>query len=264
MNSRTTIVIIILCGLVLSIICGCNKVPEDVIQPQKMAEIMADMQTAEAVVESNRRYYPGNDQNRALKEAVYLKHGVTGEQVDSSMVWYGHHITEYMKVCDANIEILETRLIENGSHASGSAALSVDGDSVDVWPFPRFLRLGPHDATRTISFNFERDDSWEKGDSYTLRFKSFHHSAPSDWSIVADYEDGSVELLTSNLTGEGWHELTFRTDSADMAIRIYGYLSVDPRNLHDVMLDSVALVRRRLNPEFYSMRYHQRRYNFKK
>lgn len=264
MTPRLSAVLFLVSLLTLNIMCGCNKVPEHVIQPQKMAELMADMQMAEAVVESNRRSYPGSDESRALKEAVYRRHGVTGEQVDSSLAWYGHHITEYVKVCDANIEILETRLIENGSRAAGSTALTVDGDSVDVWPFPRFIRLGPHDATRTVSFNFERDDSWEKGDSYTLRFKSFHNSAPSDWSIVADYEDGSVEILTNNITGEGWHELTFRTDSANVTTRIYGYVSVDARNLHDVMLDSVGLVRRRLNPELYSMRYQQRRYNFNK
>lgn len=36
-----------------------------------------------------------------------MRHGVTREQFDTTLVWYGHHIETYMKIYDRVVERLK-------------------------------------------------------------------------------------------------------------------------------------------------------------
>ncbi len=104
--------------LIISIIAtviGCKKVPSDVIAPDDMAALMADIHTAEAVVEMNHASYNNDSLKLTMRQSVYMRHGVNSAQVDSSIAWYGRNIKYYMEVYDKTIEILEHRLIETGN-----------------------------------------------------------------------------------------------------------------------------------------------------
>lgn len=245
-----------------SALCGafgaCHKVPDEVIQPDDMAELLADLNTGEAVVDANRRYYPSESDRAAFKEAIYARHGVTGEQVDSSLAWYGRNIKLYIDVCDKSIGILEERMIVSGNRIAEANALAVSGDSVDVWPFPRFIHISPQSPTRTIAFNFTADDNWDPGDSYTWRGKFSNISATTDWGIVAEYPDGMSETLQSTFSSDGWQEITFYTDTIHPAARIYGYLTFSDKAPH-VFADSISIVRKRFNPALFSQHYRQRK-----
>ena len=39
---------------------GCTKVPDDVLEKEKMAALLADIHTGEAVVDANSSMFPGN------------------------------------------------------------------------------------------------------------------------------------------------------------------------------------------------------------
>ena len=118
-------------GLLL-LTCACSKVPGGVIPPERMAELLADFHTGEAVVDMNRTEFYTDSLRQLYKQSVYARHGVTPEEVDSSFSWYGRHMAEYMDVYDRTIEILDRRLIETGNRIAAEAALSIAGDSVDV------------------------------------------------------------------------------------------------------------------------------------
>ena len=235
---------------------ACSKVPSDVIQPEEMALLMADVHTAEAVVDMNRMSYPSDSARQAMKQSVYARHGVSSEQVDSSFAWYGRNITYYMDVYDRTIEILEHRLIETGNRVAVEAALSIAGDSVDVWPYPRYFALSDRMPSKTLTFNFSRDPNWERGDSYTWRAKMFNNQEKSDWGIVVEYADGSVEFSSQEISGgDGWKEFVFHTDSLRDATRVYGYLNAANRKGSSIHIDSIGIVRKRVDPERYNRRY---------
>lgn len=238
---------------------GCSKVPSGVIQPEKMAQLMADVHTAEAVVDMNRSYYPTDSARQAMKQSVYTRHGVSSEQVDSSFAWYGRNITYYMDVYDRTIEILEHRLIESGNRVAAEAALSIAGDSVDVWPYPRYIAVNDRLPSKTLTFNFARDPNWERGDSYTWRAKMFNNQEQSAWGIVVEYADGSMEFLSQDISdGDGWKELVFYSDSLRDATRVYGYMNAANRPGASLHLDSIEMVRKRVDPERYNRRYNVR------
>lgn len=237
---------------------GCHRVPSEVIQPEEMAQLMADVHTGEAVVEMNRRDYETDSAKQAFKQSVYIAHGVTAAEVDSSMVWYGRNITRYMDVYDRTIEILEHRLNEMGNRVAAEAAMSASGDSVDVWPYARYLAVSPLSPTNIITFGFGADENWQAGDVYTWRAKFFNNGAESEWKLAAAYDDGAVETVYTTNTGDGWREITLRADSSRTLVHVAGYLLADLPPNGTLRLDSIALVRKRLNPARYTERYRQR------
>ena len=97
---------------------ACSKTPKGIIPPEEMAQLMADIHTAEAVIELNRGEYRSDSLKQAFKQSVYARHGVDAATVDSSYMWYGRNINSYLEVYDRTIEILEHRLIESGNRVA--------------------------------------------------------------------------------------------------------------------------------------------------
>lgn len=234
---------------------GCSKVPSGIIKPDDMAALLADVHTAEAVVDMNYSDYDTDSLKLVLRQSVYIRHGVNTAQVDSSIAWYGRHMGMYMDVYDRTIEILEHRLIETGNRIAADNALSIAGDSVDVWPNPRFLSINDRLPSRIISFSFGSDPNWEKGDAYTWRAKIFNIDQSAEWLLGVEYDDGSVEWLNDSPDEPGWKDITLQTDSSLTAVRLFGYMSVVNRRGTDLRLDSISLVRKRLVPETYHRHY---------
>ncbi len=240
---------------------ACNSVPSGIIEPEEMAQLLADVHTAESVIEVNRGTYNTDSLKQEFKQSVYLRHGVNSEQVDSSLAWYGRNLNRYMDVYDRTIEILEHRLIETGNRVAAEAALSIAGDSVDVWTAPQFLSVNDRTPSHNLLFSFVRDENWERGDVYTWRAKVFNAPTDRRWTMVAEYSDGTVEISSQELKSDGWNELMLQTDSLLDATRVYGIMDTPNRRGTSMMLDSIGLVRKRVNPSTYSRRYSQRRFH---
>jgi len=216
-----------------------------------MAELLADMHTGEAIVETSSRTFATDSSKQAFLQAIYEKHGVTREEVDSSLRWYGYNIERYMEVYDRTVEILEKRLEKAqdiaGASAEGSTEIDVNlqGDSVDVWPGMRWRRFARNMPGNQITFSLSNDRNWEKGDVYTLRSKIIDNHGPLDYTIAADYSDGTHEYISASLPGDGWHDIQFVLDSSRTAQRVYGIVSYHPQKNENVFIDSISLMRTR-------------------
>ena len=244
------------------LVCACSKVPGGVIPPDRMAELLADFHIGEAVVDMNRGEFYNDSLRQLYKQSVYARHGVTPEEVDSSFAWYGRHMSEYMEVYDKTIEILDHRLIETGNRIAAEAALSIAGDSVDVWPNARFITFNELMPSRMATFSFSNDENWERGDSYTWRAKFFNNTENLCFTIVAEYTDGTVEIATKNFSADGWNEIVFNTDSTLTANRIFGFIDGISRPGTSLRTDSMEMIRKRVNHDVAPNRYNTR--TFKK
>lgn len=242
-----------LCAVALLVV-SCSKVPGYVIEPDDMASLLADIHIGESVVDLNKADYRTDSMKQIMLQSVLARHGVSKEQLDTSFDWYGHNITYYMEVYDKTIELLERRLAETGNRIAAEN-ISIAGDSVDIWGRATFMSVSSLSPSQFITFSISNDENWEKGDSYTWRAKFTNNSGNSLWGIVADYEDGSKDVLAAELTGEGWQELRFITDSTKTASHIYGYINAAVRGATTMWADSIMLVRNRLAPETYNQHY---------
>lgn len=242
----------LLCILLLA--AACDRRPDGVLDKEDMARLLADIHKAEIVAETNTRTY--NDSlKRVLRQSVYARHGVTTEEVDSSLSWYGYNMEKYLEVYDRVIEILEKER-DDARRKAGSASestdidISFDGDSVDVWTGERLLRLAPNMPVELLPFTLTSDRNWQQGDAYTLKTKLINPSAPVDVTIVVRYREGTDEYVNTQFNGEGWHELRLATDKNRDPREVYGYISSRPAGQHTSYLDSITLVRVRENSPF--------------
>ncbi|MEE1207260.1 MAG: DUF4296 domain-containing protein [Muribaculaceae bacterium] len=243
-----------------TVLWSCQRVPDHVIKPDDMAPLLADLSVAESVVEMNYSNYSSDSARKALKQAVLERYGVDQAKLDTSFVWYGGHLDMFMDICDDADKLLQERVDKSEAVAAAIAATSVSGDSVDVWGQRRQFGIDSKSAGSVLTFNIKSDGNTRPGDSYTWRAKIFNMGdGRGRWGMVAEYTDGTLETLDMDLGGEDWHQLSFYTDSTRTMSRMYGYMRL-PARATVQYLDSVELVRKRVNRQEYMQRYRQRAY----
>lgn len=243
------------------ILASCNKVPSYVIQPDEMAELMADVRMADAVITVNPSAYGQDAKKMALKEEIFKKHGITSAQFDTSLVWYGHNIEKFQDINEMTIEILEDRLKEANARAAGEVAMTVAGDSVDLWNGYSYYEFTKNLPTQYLAFSYEADPNWEPGDIYTLRSRIVLPGSSAQWNLTTEYEDGAVDIITMVLSQSepNRQELSLHTDTARVAKRISGWMKIVPFNNKPAIIDSISLTRRRIDQGFPGQRPYQQK-----
>lgn len=263
-------IFVLACAIWLCVATACSGVPDDVLSQQQMAELLADIHTGEAVVETNSSSFRSDSAKYRLKLAIYKRHGVTSEQVDSSLSWYGYHMDKYVEVYDKVAEILQDRLLlaEEKAGDSGASveqtAFAMEGDSVDVWMGVRSRRFATEMPSDIVSFSFSSDPNWERGDIYTFRGKMLQNDTRGVLSLAMEYSDGYLEYLTKPLIGDGWHEVRIAADSSRVLRDIYGSLVYTPTPGHVTYIDSVSFTRTRWKPDKAWVRQEMKHLNKKR
>ena len=233
----------------LCLLAACSSQPDYVLSKSRMADLLVDVHRGESIIELNPRDYATDSAKQAIKQSVLAAHGVTQEQLDSSLMWYGHHIEDYMEVYDIVTGRLESEMREMEiADNTGSNQIEMDGDSIDVWSTSRLHRFFPRQPSDAISFTLRRDNHWEKGDIYVWDMRlTGNASSPVRWSMSAEYPDNTVTVASGTLNGIGRHTMTLPTDSAQLPRVIHGYIEYAPiPGATSLYTDSISLTRIRL------------------
>ncbi|MBO4945050.1 MAG: DUF4296 domain-containing protein [Muribaculaceae bacterium] len=266
---KTNSAIAAVIALVVMFVAGaCNPAPEGVLSPEDMAQLLADIHTGESVGEMERREFSSDSMRRVLRQSVLAAHGLSSEEFDSSLMWYGKHIDIYSKVYDRVTEILEdriTRLENEGVYNSNDdsraslGSIEYDGDSVDVWTGQRSVMMTAAGPSTIIPFQLVNDQNWARGDRYCLQLSTHGLQGTMQLSMAVEYYDGSVDYASKTVTGNNLKELKIPVDSAKNAHYVYGTISVNPKGDSRVFVDSITLYRTRLAPynrnEFFMVKH---------
>jgi len=221
-----------------------------VLDPEDMAQLMADVEIGESVIDAEAGRYRSDSLKMVLRQSVYARHEVTSEEVDSSLAWYGAHLEHYTKVYERVVEILEKRVAESrsaGTNQKAQVSVSEDADSADLWPFGRALRFSAESPTDFVRFVMVRDRNWEHGDIYSLRFKTYGRGSVSV-AMAAEYVQPGTDYVFGNSSSDGWHSYTLALDSTNNVSRVFGTIGVRPSDGATVFVDSLSLVRMRMKP----------------
>lgn len=248
-------------ALTLACLSACNTVPEGVIDTDKMAELMADIHQANAVVELNPNTYTSDSVKMSLKKAVFERYGITEEQFDSSLMWYGHNLDIYKDVYDNVIKILEKR--EHDVIAEARLAgekMTIMGDSIDIWTLSRRIILDKKQFGKyaQLQFSTPADENARKGDRYEWHLYPYNGKMSIDALLGVDYNDGSSEYQVSNLRMDEHSSIMLQADSNKIVSRVYGYMLYEFENESAVFVDSLMLYRSRLNSSIYNRHNRQR------
>lgn len=246
---RLSPLFLLLALLVGSAVISCSRRPSMVLGQEDMAQLMADLHEAEGVVDQNYSAYRTDSSKRQLRQAVYVKHGVTQAQVDSSLAWYGYNIERYSKVYDRVLEILNKRLKSVKSHGSDDSKpemnFAVEGDSAVVWSTYAPLLFSPRMERQLVSTMLQRDQYWRHGDRYVLRYKTVGTLTPVLSRLTVTYANDSTATRLSQGSRETWHTLTLDTDTAAIPQSVVMELRyAAPEGLGGIAaIDSVTITR---------------------
>lgn len=238
---------------------GCSDKKNDVVLGnEEMASLLADIHMAEAVVDLNHNEFNSDSSKVILRESIYRAHGITSEQFDSSLSWYGYHIEDYMAVYQRVQEILNQR--QDDLLAASSERIIAEGDSVDIWPMSHRMEFSRHTPSEIVTFSIPADSNWRHNDVFTLRYNIASATTAPVGRIVVEYGNGTSAFSIAGGKNKGIAEVAVRIDSADNPLRISGYIMARPKDGETVLLDSISLIRMRaeLSKRYFS----QRRFNF--
>ena len=268
---------------------SCDKTPRGVMSKNKMADLIADLYMADAYIDHNGGDFESDSSRMVLKQSIFKKHGITQQDYDSSLVWYAHNMEDYIKAYDKAVGIIQKRYDKVNHNGAGNGVPSdlentpegislpthqarpsksmprlhkpkkdIKGDSADLWQGQRFYMLTQGAKRGFITFDLQPDANRKPGDRYQLAYKLTRGNNEFKVSLNVDYTDGATAQMTRGTNADGWVTIDLQSDSARQVRRIYGYVSYDMKRGHTAYVDSLSLMRTRMNKKNYGFIHGQR------
>lgn len=239
-----------LCVLFTFTVAGCSvKRPDTIFQDAQMENILYDYHIAKAMADEvsyNEAY------KKALyMESVFLKHGVTEAEFDSSMVWFSRHPDVLTKI----YENVSARLKKDRDAINHLIALrdnkpeeSLPGDSIDVWQGRKVYQLTGMPLDNRLDFSLSVDTNFKERD--TLRWSVLFRFLESDslfapqMALQIAYEKDTLVCGPEKIINAGFHTLSLSADTLGEMKEVRGFIYTPVRSVAQYMLlDSITLMR---------------------
>ncbi|WP_156810934.1 DUF4296 domain-containing protein [Phocaeicola abscessus] len=219
-------------GVLLSV-GGCGKpIPDDVIPPVKMENVLYDYQRMNNM--GDRIPYAENYKKDLLRQSVFEKHKITEARFDSSLVWYTRHATDLAEIY-AKLEKRFKRERDDIQRRlnvhSSETEVSLPGDSVDLWRGYRLYLLTDDPINNRIDFTLAGDSNFHARDEFCWEMD---FSFIPEWSTKAImgmnvvYSNDSVIGKTMDIYDSGKHLLCLSCDSAYTVKSVNGFVYLYP------------------------------------
>ncbi|MDE5849278.1 MAG: DUF4296 domain-containing protein [Muribaculaceae bacterium] len=241
-------------AILILLAAGCSKRPKGILSEDKMVAVMTDLQIAEAYERSGdaNGYLQGRDREM-LGRGILMQHGVTPEEMDSTLAWYGRNMDEYPKLYKKIDAELNKRQLK---YARAAGESENEGSSADLWPYSRHYVLSDRSLTNGLVANIPTTDL-APGDRLTWKM-SVDGASGRTLTLGVDYADGTSEVYKQANRGyERMVEVSLQTDSILEATRIFAIADFE-MNGGRVMIDSVQLTHLPFSREEYGKHSFQR------
>lgn len=211
-------------GLGVVLMAGCKPgTPKQYIQPDEIEDILVDYHLARGLAV----YDPDPDYKQALYvKAVLQKHGITQEELDSSLVYYYKRADRFIDIYKRVADRLEEKALLLGAtegEIGTYAALNAEGDTANIWAHRTMAALMPTPPFNRWEFEIEADSTYRRGDSFLLQFMS-------DFTYQQGSKNGVVYVVTDYPDTTIAHSIHFSTSGVSQ-LRINGYDKSDIRSM---------------------------------
>lgn len=260
---RKSFFIILLSLTFMALVTSCDKAPRYVIGESDMMELLVDIHQTEALIDMYPDKYASDSMKMLLKQSVFMKHHVTAEKFDTSMVWYSRNMSVYSDVYDRVIKRLEDsrkdldvksgKLIATAKKQRAAGRSYKDfGDTADLWTLGRQLVLTSNLGKRMLPYSIMGNSEMQLGDKYLLRLRSLNNGSNVKAFIGVEYIDGSLTFTERPAMKDGWNEFALQTDSLKKVRKVFGYIKFDVRSKRTICyVDSIMLLRVHLDRNSY-------------
>ncbi|MDR3261713.1 MAG: DUF4296 domain-containing protein [Tannerella sp.] len=232
---------------IVTFLFACSRTPKGIIPEKKMQRVLMDMQLAEIMIGMDPSSYGTIANKKTLYQSVFDKHQLTEAEYDSSLIWYGKHLTQYMRVYNLALADVK-RQIEAIGDIKPDIAPSSNEDSLNIWIFRKYYEFVPRSLSNTVIFDLQPEEAYAYGSVFILGLQV--------WGIPPDRKD-SVEMHINAYQGDttlivkgairhdGYHELLLKTIPTKKVMRVYGYLRLHSKDesFHKIYLDDFTLMK---------------------
>lgn len=233
----------------ITMVISCSDRPSNVLDEKSMVSLLADMEIAEAY--SNIQATSSKERNE-LGRRVMKAHGVSEEQLDTTLAWYGRNLDEY----SALFEKVDKEILNKKGKYSDTP-IGIVQLSDNLWPYNTHQIISPLSGYDSFIFSLE-DPDIGKGDIVNLSF-----SIPVQTGIKGvlgvDYEGGGGDIFTSTINNKRKIELSLQTDSSRKVSRLFGVMSPRDPNMLPLYIDSVSIT----TEMFDTLTYRSKRHSLK-
>ena len=254
---------IILTLIIVAALSSCDKAPRHVIGEHDMVGLLVDIHEAESLIDMYPQTYGSDSMRKVLKQSVFMKHGVTAEKFDTSLVWYSRNMAVYAEVYEKVVNNLEQKRndleVKSGNVVAsrerrGGVKYKDFGDTADIWKAKRELVLTSSMGKAMLPFVYLANSESAKGDKYTLRFKTVNNKAGLKAFVGIEYGDGAMTFIERPATSTGWNEVSVQSDSLKKIKNVFGYIKFNLRSKQTICyVDSVMLLRTHLDRNTYGL-----------
>ena len=234
----------LLLTIVMSLL-SCGRTPHGVMSVNEMADLIVDLQIAEAYIDSHIGEYTSDSSKLVLKQSVFKKHGITQEDYDSSLVWYSHNMEDYIKAHDKAIGKLKERydkLDKNGKMVDREMAIRERRETPEAIPQSIHSSRGKQLGRPNTDSKGDTIDLWQGNRSYVLTQGAKRGFITFSVQPDAQYKPGDRY---------GWVAIDVQSDSTRRVRRIYGYVSYDIKRGQTAIVDSLMLLRSHMSKSNY-------------
>ena len=166
MNNKFRFHLCLVCILVFAVARCKVKRPNDVISESEMENLLYDYHLAKSM--GDNLPYSENYKKELYIDAVFNKYGTTQAAFDSSMVWYTRNTELLSKIYDKVRKRLkdEQELVGDLiAKRDKKPKMTTPGDSIDVWPWQRMVRLTGEMMNNQYVFTLPTDSNYKDRDT---------------------------------------------------------------------------------------------------
>ena len=171
--------------------------PSYVLSEDDMEDVLVDYHLALAMAE----IHVGDLQSNryVLTQAALRKHGVTAEELDSSMLYWCRNSEKFVKICDRVSERLNYMAESQGverQERNPYSYLATEGDTANVWNLREGVVVVPNIVDNIYSFTIEADTTYHPGDNFmwafTTQFLNSDHYNEAYALLSIHYDNDSI------------------------------------------------------------------------
>ncbi|WP_368119356.1 DUF4296 domain-containing protein, partial [Bacteroides thetaiotaomicron] len=231
MKSRFRFHLCCVCMLALAI-AGCKvKRPDDVISESKMENLLYDYHLAKSM--GDNLPYSENYKKALYLDAVFKKYGTTEATFDSSLVWYTRNTEVLSKIYEKVSKRLKAQQNEINhliALRDNKPKMSEPGDSIDVWPWKRLIRLTGEMMNDQYAFVLPADTNYKDRDTlvWEVRYRFLEPMLADSLRAVTMamqviYEKDTLNRLET-ITDPGVYQLRLSADTLGVMKEIKGFI----------------------------------------
>lgn len=250
--------ILLICSIIGFFSCIDNS--SLVVDDDKMVDLLVDLHKYEAILAMRTGEFNSDSVKKVYRQTILKKHGVSQEQFDSSLAWYGRHIDDYVKIYDRVLQEYDRQILATNDRAAETGEIyeGIANDAENMWTLAPLYIISSKDENKNIIFEITDSNLFNNGDRLRWQLRVTNVTQEVSMMLGVDYDNNSTSFMSKDIRKDGKYNITLQTDSSLKVERLFGIVRCNPKQKEVLFFDSIVVDRLPLVASSYNIKYAQR------